>query len=185
MTFHKTLTFAAVSSCLLISAAFASQATNEDTGHTITLLKDCNVIAEYAMNAEQVTAYQALHAEEQKMHDLEKPTRAVEQQLQQFTDQIEELTSLAIQDNEDTLHIDKNYLKKQDQVVAKLQLLMDKNQHKFDAIGEQGRLIGVKADDFTDTIDDNFEDVDYNQIRIDYPGKVDSNYQCETDISNI
>lgn len=185
MTFQKTLTFAAISSCFLISAVFASPTNDADTGYTITLMKDCNVVAEYPMNAEQAQTYQALQAEEQKMHAFEQPIQAIEQQLQEYTEQIEELTSLAIQDNDDTLYIDKNYLKQQEQVVAKLDLLMDEHQHEFNALGEQGRLIGAKAEDFAATIDDKFEDIDYNQIRIDYPGKADSNYQCETDISNI
>ncbi len=185
MTFKKTLTFAAISSCLLISAAFATQSNDADTDYTITLLKDCNVIAEYAMNAEQVEAYQALQAEEQKMHDLELPIQDFEQESQEYTEQIEQLTSLAIQDNDGSLYIDKSYLKQQEQVVAKLDKLMDEHQHEFDALGEQGSLIGARAEDFTDTIDASFDNIDYNQMRIDYPGRADSNYQCEADISNI
>lgn len=185
MTLQKTFTFATISSTLLISAAFATQANNADTDHTITLLKDCNVVAEYAMTAEQVEAYQALQLEEQKMHALEQPIQAFEQQLQAYTEQIEELTALAIQDNEDSLYIDKSYLKQQQQVVAKLDLLMDEHQHEFDALGEQGSLIGAKAENFSDTIDARFDHIDYNQMRIDHPGKADSNDQCESDISKI
>ncbi|WOH37470.1 hypothetical protein RI844_19245 [Thalassotalea fonticola] len=185
MTFQKTFKFATISSCLLIGAAFASQASSTNTDYTITLLKGCDVVAKYAMNTEQVEAYQALQAEEQKMHALEQPIQAIEQQLQEYTEQIEELTSLAIQDNDDTLYIDKSYLKQQEQVVAKLDKLMDEHQHDFDALGEQGSLIGAKAEDFTDTIDASFDNVDYDQMRIDYPDNVDSNYQCHSDIRNI
>ncbi|WNC71354.1 hypothetical protein RGQ13_14645 [Thalassotalea psychrophila] len=185
LTYKRTLTCAAISSCLLISAAFATQQNDTNSGYSITLMKNCNVVANYPMNTAQIEAYQDLQAEEKKMTSLELPIQSFEQELKEYTEQIEKLTALAIQESEDSLYIDKNYLKQQEIVVAKLDALMDEHQHEFDALGEQGNAIGEVADKFTDTIDASFDNIDYNQMRIDYPGKTDSNYQCETDISNI
>ena len=185
MTFHKTFTYTAISSCLLISTALATQSNENDTGYTISLLNNCNLVAQYPMNSEQIEAYKALRTEEQKMASLELPIQSIEQELSEYTKQIEELTALAIQESDDSLYIDKNYLKQQEAVVAKLDLLMDKHQHEFDALGEQGRVIGKTADKFTDTIETSFDGIEYNQMRIDYPGRTDSNYQCEVDINNI
>lgn len=185
LTFKRTLTCTAISSCFLISGAFATQHNDANSDYSITLMKDCNVVASYPMNPAQIEAYQELQNAEQKMASLELPIQSFEQELKEYTEQIEELTTLAIQESEDSLYIDKNYLKQQEIVVAKLDTLMAQHQHEFDALDEQGKTIGEKADKFTDAIDTSFSEVDYNQMRIDYPGRADSNYQCESDINNI
>lgn len=185
MTFQKTLIFTVISSCFLMGGSFATQSSTNNSDYTITLLKDCIVVAKHAMNAEQITTYQTLQVEENKMRALEQPIQAIEQQLHDYTKQIKELTALAIKDQNGSLDVDKRYLKQQENVVAKLELFMDEHQHEFAALEQQGRLIGTKADDFAETIKGKFDDVDYNQIRIEYPGKSYVNDYCDGEISNI
>ncbi len=159
-----------LTACLVSGMAMAHQVSQEDSRETaprtLTLLKDCQVVGEYKMTDEQVSSYLDLQQAEQKMDVLYKPTAEFEQQLHQYSQQIEKLTELAIEETDESLHINKHYLAQQEQVVAKLDTLMAAHQHEFAALGQQGKLISAKAERFSQTMKATFADIDYDQIQI-------------------
>jgi len=185
MTLLKKFTPAIITTCLLATAVFTAQSETQQNGYKIQVLENCQVINEYDMSNEQINAYLALKVEEEKMTLLEDPTSAIQDQLDSYSDQIEELTALAIQETEDSLYIDKNYLKQQEHVVEKLNDLMEIHQQDFDALGKQGDKIGKVADIFIKSLEATVGNSDNQQIHISSPNKQSNAYQCHNDIFNI
>jgi len=169
---------AIIATCLITTAVFASQAEDQDSDYTITLMKDCQVVSEVQMTDEQVDAYLALKKQEKVMESLQNPIDDIEQELNEYTKQIEELTALAIQDTDDSLYIDKNYLAEQKEVVEKLNALMKIHQKDFDAIGQQGSKIGNFANKFTQLLEVNIGNIDYDHIRVNSPNEEGSTFHC-------
>ena len=103
-----------------------------------------------------------------------------------LTQEIETLTSLAISETEDSLHIDKNFLKQQEQAIEKLDDFMAVHQENFDALGEQGTRLGESADSFTAAMKLQLEGLDYDNIRISSPEEggvkafVEASMQCHS-----
>jgi len=159
-------------SCLLTTAAFAEKSLDKQSSeYRMNLYNDCQLIAQHAMNQEQVNAYLALKAEEKKMAILESPIEAIEQQLEEYSDKIEQLNDLAFQESNGTLQINKKYLKQQKHVAKQLSHLMSQHQDKFDALGAQGNLIGKVAKTFTTSLATTLGDVKYDQLHISAPGE--------------
>lgn len=185
MKFIKKITPVIITSCLFTVAAIASQSDNQTSEYSITLMKDCQVISKYKMNTKQINAYLALKEQEDVMESLEMPINAIESELDEYSNQIEELTSLAIQENDDRLTIDKHYLAQQEEVVEKLNALMEAHQKDFDALGEQGSKISEIANEFTDSIKVSIGDVDYDHIRVNSPDEKQSGFHCYSDTVSI
>jgi len=184
MTLLKKLTPVLITTCLLTTAVFASHSEVEQSDYKIQILDNCQVIKEYDMTIKQIDAYLALKAEEEKMSSLENPISAIQDELDRYSEQIDELTSLAIQETDQSLTIDKTYLKQQKQVVKKLNVLMEAHQKDFDALGLQGKIIGKVADNFVTSLEGSIGDYKHHQIHISSPDDLD-NYQCHNDIFNI
>jgi chromosome segregation ATPase len=185
MTLLKKFTPAIIVTCLLTTAVFANQSENQVNGYKIQVLDKCQVTKEYDMTNEQINAYLALQVEEGKMESLESPISEIQDELDSYSEQIDELTALAIQETEQSLYIDKEYLKQQEQVVEKLNVLMEAHQQDFDALGSQGNKIGKVADIFLASLEETIGDSKHQQIHIISPDDQDSNYQCHNDIFNI
>lgn len=170
-----------VASCLfstLTIAATTSQSNISTTDYTVSLLNDCQLVGQYPMTEDQVKAYLSLQQAEIEMQGLEEPIKAIEQEISQYSEKIEQLTKLAIQETSTSLHIDKKYLKKQEAVVEKLNSVMAKHQADFDALGEQGDLIGKIADEFSKKIKSTINNVEYDQIHVNDPDKPKQHSQC-------
>jgi peptidoglycan hydrolase CwlO-like protein len=179
---------ALIVSCIFSSIAITATATQSttatiqaDSDYTISLLKDCQPVAQYPMTEQQIKAYLMLKEAEKKMNGLESPIKAIEQDIKQYSDEIEQLTKLAIQETDSTLHIDKSYLKQQNIVVKKLNNLMAIHQADFDALEEQGRIIGDVANKFSEAIEVGFEELDYDHIRVNDPNKAKRKWHCYSD----
>jgi len=185
MTLFKKFTPAIIVTCLLTTAVFANQSETPQDGYKIQVLDNCQVVKEYDMTVKQIDAYLALKAEGDKMKSLEIPITAIQDDLDNYSEQIEELTSLAIQENDDSLYIDKNYMKQQKQVVEKLNILMAAHQKDFDALGKQGKKIGYVANLFTESLEGTIGDIKGQQIHISSPDDQDNNYQCHNGIFEI
>lgn len=185
MTLLKKFTPAIIVTCLLTTAVFANQSETPQNGYKIQVIENCQVIKEYEMNNEQIDAYLALKVEEKKMSSLEIPISAIQNELESYSAQIEELTALAFQETEQSLYIDKDYLKQQEQVVEKLNVLMAAHQQDFDALGLQGDKIGKIADTFVTSLQVIIGDFEHQQIHIISPDDQDNNYQCHKAIFNI
>jgi len=175
---------AIITACLLATAVFSVQSETQQSDYKIQVLENCQIIKEYNMTDHQIDAYLALKIEEEKMSSLESPISAIQNELDGYSEQIDELTALAIQETEQSLTIDKAYLKQQEQVVKKLNVLMEAHQKDFDALGLQGKKIGKVADNFVTSLEGTLGNYKHHQIHISSPDDLD-NYQCHNDIFNI
>lgn len=99
------------------------------------------------------------------------PIQGIEQEMQQYTDSIEKLTKLAIQETDESLYIDKKLMQQQKVVAKEFDEFMQKHQQDFDAIGAQGIVIGQYADNFSDSVKDTLAGIDYDQVQVLTPGK--------------
>ena len=185
MTLLKKFTPAIITTCLLTAAVFSAQSETQPNDYKIQILDNCQIIKEYKMTNEQIESYLALKVEEEKMSSLEAPISAIQDSLNSYSSQIEELTELAIQETEQSIYIDKDYLKQQEQVVEKLNVLMKIHQQDFEAIGKQGEKIGKVADTFVASLEGTIGDSEHLQIHISSPDDQENNYQCHNGIFNI
>jgi|GEM_PF-1682219 len=174
----KTLIPAAIVSCLLVTTVFADQDDSRQSGYTLNLYNDCQLVAQHAMDDKQVTAYLALKSEEEIMRELESPIADIQAQLDDYSLQIEELTALAVQETDNSVYVDKHYLAQQKEVVNKLNHLMAKHQSDFDALGVQGRRIGKLADAFTTSIKPIIGNDSFDQIHVSSLEQT-SGFQCQ------
>ncbi|MFT5760143.1 MAG: septal ring factor EnvC (AmiA/AmiB activator) [Alteromonadaceae bacterium] len=185
MTLLKKFAPAIITTCLLTAAVFSVQSETQQNGYKIQILDNCQVIKEYKMTHEQIEYYLALQVEEKKMSSLEAPISAIQDSLDNYSAQIEELTALVIQETDQSLYIDKDYLKQQEHVVEKLNILMKAHQQDFTALGQQGKIIGKVADTFVASLKDTIGESKHQQIHIVSPDEHKKNYQCDNDIFNI
>jgi hypothetical protein len=118
----------------------------------IVVLRHCQVIEDYPMNAQQIAAYQALQAEQAQMDVTEQPIKAIESQLKKLADEVNLLSKLAFRENDHGLYIDKTLLADQRRAAEQLTLFMSLHQSKFDALAQQGEEITKVAEVFTDSI---------------------------------
>jgi len=159
-------------------AANISKPTYQEGDYRILVSNDCELVAEYNMTPAQITAYQELQKIEGTMHEFERPIKAIEQQMQAYSDQLESLTALAIQESDTTLHIDKNYLKQQEAVAQQLTDLVHLHQADFDALGQQGSKITAVAHKFEAAMAATLDGIEHDQIEILSPAKPNSNHYC-------
>lgn len=173
-----------IATCFMLGAAFANTSGVASSEYQLTLLKDCQTVTTLQMTPKQIGSYLALQKEEKIMEQISEPIEEIEQQLNHYSTEIEKLSKLAIQETDNSLHINKKYLAEQEQVVDKLNALMATHQRDFDALGKQGRRIGKLANHFEATIKESLSRFDYNQVHIKTPNK-SKNYQCNSKITVI
>ncbi len=168
-------------SALLSQAALVWADSQNPGDYSVVALKDCQVMSNSAMTAEQLDAYLKLKAQEQKMRALEIPVAEIEQEAKQYTDEMQKFAKLAIQDTEQSLHIDKAKMQQHKKVAEKFQQFMQKHQAKFDAIGQQGQLIGQYAQSFENSIKESLQGIDYDQIQVLTPDSKHTEPGCSQD----
>jgi hypothetical protein len=173
---------AALFPLVICQIAFAWTDSDTVNHYSVVAFKNCEVVSEKTMTAEQSEAYLTLKQLEQEMHSLEMPIQKIEQKIQGYTDKIERLTNLAVQETEGSLHIDKALLKQQEIVVKEFNNFMQLHQPNFDALGKQGSIIGKQAEIFEAGIKASLENVDYDQIRVVTPSHKGSGYSCDNHI---
>jgi delta 1-pyrroline-5-carboxylate dehydrogenase len=182
MNITSKIIIASAVSILLTQVVLALSDTNKPSDYSVIALKNCDVVSDKAMTAEQLEAYLSLEQQQQKMQTLELPIQGIEKEISLYSDEIEKLTKLAIQETSDTLHINKALLKKQEVVVKELSEFMQQHQQSFDALGEQGNIIGQQAEIFASSIKANLESIDYDQIRVLTPDSHTTKLSCDGDI---
>lgn len=177
--------FVGIMSFAMANAASANQNNANASQYVIKLIKDCDVVQQLQMNEEQIQAYQTLQREEDIMDDLEKPIDAIEDKIDSYSDQMEAFAELAIQEDGDSLHINKQYLKQQKLLAKKIEALVDAHQKDFDAIGNQGTRIHEAANVFRDSVKDSFNEFDYDHVQIQSPNNVSNAYHCSRNSFDI
>lgn len=176
------LVIASAVSILFAQVALALSGTNKASDYSVIALKNCDVVSDKVMTAKQLEAYLALKQQEQKMQILEMPIQNIAQEISLYTDEIEKLTELAIQETDKTLHINKAVLEQQNLVVEEFNKFMQVHQQSFDALGEQGHMIGQQAKIFETSIKVDLETIDYDQIQVLTPGSQLTLPSCDNSI---
>ncbi|WDE00203.1 hypothetical protein [Thalassomonas actiniarum] len=157
-----------------------SQAGQEaDTGYSLNLLKDCQLVKTLPMTTELITLHQELQQQETLMASLELPINAISAKIDDYSQQIEQLSVLAVQEDENNLHIDKSYLAQQQIAVDALNQLIAEHQQDFDALEQQGHQIGKIAHDFEREMKTVTQGFDYDHIRISSPANDHNATGCE------
>jgi len=171
-------------SCTAIST-IASQTTEKKSEYSVTVLKNCNVVGQHSMTLSQISSYMSLKEAEIKMDNLEIPIGKINSKIEKYSDQIEELTELAFQHTDETFSINKKYQKQQELAVKKLNELLSHHQKDFNALGKQGRKIGKLSREFSHTIKDSFENIDFDSIRVSGLGIEPLNSDCYINNTSI
>jgi hypothetical protein len=164
---------------VICQVALAWSGTDKANDYSVVALKDCEVVSEQVMTTEQLDAYLSLKQQEQKMQALEVPIQSIEQEIKVYTDEIEKLTKLAIQDTDESLHINKALLKQHDSVAKEFDKFMQLHQQDFDSLGKQGGIIGQKAEKFETAIKASLKTIDYDQIQVLTPNSKGSEHICD------
>ncbi|WP_068544358.1 hypothetical protein [Thalassotalea crassostreae] len=165
---------------LLVSAVLSSSYADalKDGEYTITLMNNCKVVSEYAMNSTQFQAYKELQNAEQEMQDLEQPIEEIQHQIEQYSDEIERLSEKIEQQTEAGNFHNTAEVKELNKLSSKLSTLMKKHQPSFDKLNKQGRKIGDVAMVFEQAIQANVPDIKYDQMRISSAENKQQNINC-------
>lgn len=134
--------------------------------YTIKAYKNCTLVLEQPMTSEQIAAYEALQQEAEKMDFIEVGVEGIDEQLELLSEEIEALTSMAVQETDDSLFIDKHMMAEQLAAVERLTDFMAQHEDKFDAISEQGDTISAYADKFTNVIEAGLENINYDDLQV-------------------
>ncbi len=157
----------------------------QPSDYRLIAFKDCNVVSESRLNQSQVDAYLALTASEQKMESLAEPVEALDADVDRYADKISELTHLAIQEDGDTLRINKKHLRDQEALARELEALMKNHEKQFEALEKEARVIETVAKAFENEIRPLIDDIDHDVVRIVGPDDDDDPYACDGDHSLI
>lgn len=157
----------------------------DHNNYQLTLIKDCQVVGQYPMSAEQIKHYLQLKQHEQEMQQLEQPLQQFEAQSEQLADEVERLSSLALQETDTELHIDKRYMALQQETARQLEALVSHHQADFDALAAQGDKIAATASKFEQAIKSGIQGIDFDQIQISDAGKAADTRYCQLNISRL
>lgn len=171
------IAISAVCASSLLSSVYAN---NEQPNGQVyaAAINGCTLVKQISLNESEAQAYYEVKALEEKISSIQEPLRGVEKTLEDYSADMEQIADLAIQETEQTLYIDKEMLKQQEGIADKIQALMALHQADFDAIGEFGKMIGDKADAFSDTIEEAFEGLEHHHVTVFSEGESPLPEQC-------
>ena len=175
-----------VTSAIVCQAALALSDKNnhlyQANDYSVVAFKYCEIVSNKTMATGQFDTCTRLKQQEKAMQTLE---RDIEHEIDVYADNIESLSTLAIQETDETLLINKKFLKQQDEVAKAFAQFMQLHQHKFDILGEQGEAIGQQAKLFETSIKDNLENIDCDQIQVLTPDSQYCKKGCDRNIMVI
>lgn len=157
MKFQKSFTFTLLSVAIAIAVGCTAQA-DTTTASTvkpaqIAFIKNCKVIQQRAMTANEFAAYQRLEAVEQQMEELQLPMKAFETEMEQHSARMAELSDLVHQEDEQSIRIDKVKMAEQHKIAEEIQEITGRYRPHFEALEQKGDEISEIADDFTDLLE--------------------------------
>jgi DNA repair exonuclease SbcCD ATPase subunit len=158
MKFQKSFTFTLLSAAIAITVGCTAQAETTSTSvsaapQQIAYIKNCKVIQQRAMTADEFEAYQRLKAVEQQMEELHLPLEAFEAEMEQHSDRMAELSDLVHQEDEHSIRIDKAKMAEQQKLAEEIQEITARHRPHFEALEQKGDEISDIADDFTDLLE--------------------------------
>jgi uncharacterized protein YicC (UPF0701 family) len=158
MKFQQSLTFTLLSVAIAITVGCTAQAETASASVTavpqqIAFIKNCKVIQQRAMTADEVAAYQRLEAVEQQMEELHLPIKAFEAEMEQRSERMAELSDLVHQEDEHSIRIDKAKMAEQHTLAEEIHEITERHRPHFSALEQKGDEISDIADDFTDLLE--------------------------------
>lgn len=158
MKFQKSFTFTLLSVAIAITVGCTAQAETASAKvaaapQQIAYIKNCKVIQQRAMTADEFAAYQRLEAVEQQMQELQLPMKAFEAEMEQHSERMAELSDLVHQEDEHSIRIDKAKMAEQHKVAEEIQEITSRYKPHFAALEQKGDEISDIADDFTDLLE--------------------------------
>jgi DNA repair exonuclease SbcCD ATPase subunit len=158
MKFQKSFTFTLLSAAIAITVGCTAQAETTSTSvsaapQQIAYIKNCKVIQQRAMTADEFEAYQRLKAVEQQMEELHLPLEAFEAEMEQHSDRMAELSDLVHQEDEHSIRIDKAKMAEQQKLAEEIQEITARHRPHFEALEQKGDEISDIADDFTELLE--------------------------------
>ncbi|WDE04267.1 hypothetical protein SG34_023450 [Thalassomonas viridans] len=162
--------------------SLAGQEKDSSDGYSIHFIKDCRLVKKLPMTPGLITLHQQLQQQEAKMAALQAPVEAISAKIDHYSQQINRLTELAVQEDNNSLKIDKTYLAQQQVVTDKLNRLLAGHQRDFAALEQQGHQIEQVAHDFEAEIRGISRDLDFDHVRILSPGDSRAVIGCEQNI---
>lgn len=166
------------SAIVAVSSHFSLAKTND---YRLIAFENCDVIAEHPLDQNQIDAYLALQRSEQTMTSLQKPVDAMSDKIDRYTSTISDLTSRAVQEDGDTVTINRALLREQEQVAKQLEALVKAHEADVSSLEKEARVIHEKAHHFEKVIDPLLKDKEYDMVRIVGPKYSDAPYRCEGD----
>lgn len=166
-----------LSALILIAApVLADVMANKE--YELIALKDCKTVKVIDLTPEQIAAYRDLNTEDKKMHELERPIQAFDEQMDQYSQQMDDISDLVVQETETEMHVDKVLMAKQEAIAHKIESLMQKHKDEFKALEIQGARLSVVADRFERLIKPSIADLDFNHIEIKEKGQNINDRDC-------
>ena len=129
-------------------------------------IDDCQVIKQITLGDEEAEAWYKMHDLESQMHAIQGPLEGVEAKFSEYSEEIQRLSELAIQETDQNLYIDKELLQKAERLADIISALADVHRSDFNALGKLGEQIGQQAEIFSTAIENEFEDIEYDQVKL-------------------
>lgn len=156
---------AAADSSALANAGTQSQ-NSGGSSYQLQVLKDCKVLSERPLNAQELKLYQELQLAEQRMKQLEAPLKQMEVELATQSKALEHLTSQIEQQAGQRQGPDPQLLAQQAEFSNKISAVVDSHQADIDALSSQGQYIATVATEFEQLVIKPLDKGSYDQIRL-------------------
>ncbi|KKL01467.1 hypothetical protein, partial [Rheinheimera mesophila] len=158
MKFQQSLTFTLLSAAMAVTLGCTAQADTAAAHSTakpaqVAFIKNCKVIQQRAMTADEFAAYQRLEAVELEMEQLHLPMKAFEAEMEQHSERMAELSDLVHQEDDHSIRIDKAKMAEQHKLAEEIHEITERHRPHFAALEQKGNEISEIADDFSDLLE--------------------------------
>ncbi len=172
-----------ITTIALVTSAVAALTTHLSLAKTsqykLIAFNNCEVVAEHELNQAQISAYMLLQDAEKRMESISQPVNAIENDIDQFSDRINDLTNRAIQEDDNSLYIDKKLLREQEQISEELESLIKAHETDFAALEKEARVIEANAKNFEKEITPLINKIEHDFVRIVGPDNKQDPYACD------
>lgn len=167
-----------LSAVITISLANPLLAQSETKDFQIVAYNDCAVSFQQILTPEQTEKYLALKQHEKKMKFKEAPLSVFETQMSELGEQMEAISALAYQEDEETIKINKSFMKDQESIAEQMQQLVKQYQPELDQIEKFANEISQSATEFEASLPTEITEGDYDFVQIIPANEVPDTERC-------
>ncbi len=160
--------------CISSQAATPSAAPVVNS-YKLQILKNCQLVKERALTAEEIALYHQLKQAEINMAALQAPLTDMEQLLATHSKTLETMSGQIEQQAYQQGEPDPLLLETQAELSQQMSAIVDSFAPDIEAVSVQGKRIGVIADQFTSLLKTDMAPTSYDQMRIAIPGDTTPN----------